>query len=144
MTEITRENFLAAMRQAVEMRGEDYVYPSKEEAPSLRGDAGECLYSKDGQPQCIIGMALYLINPALMPTNVDKDELALNWAGDDHHYPNLDMDANAVLRRRGVTDRDLLDAAVIAQSHQDEGHRWGKALEVFETVLRSTPAARSW
>lgn len=143
MTEITRENFLAAMRQAVEMRGEDYVYPSREEAPSLRGEAGECLYSKDGQPQCIIGMALYLIDPALMPTNIEKDELALNWAFDEHRYHHLDMDANPVLRRRGVADRGLLDAAVAAQFRQDEGHRWGKALEVFENVLRSAPLGRS-
>ena len=143
MTEITRENFLAAMRKAVEKRGEDYVYPSLEEDPSLRGNAGECLYSKDGQPQCIIGMALYLIDPALMPTNVDKDELALNWAGDEHRYPHLDMDAHPVLRRRGVTDRGLLDAAAAAQSLQDSGHRWGEALEVFENGLRSAPLGRS-
>ena len=143
MTEITRENFLAAMRKAVEMRGEDYVYPSLEGDPSLRGDAGECLYSKDGQPQCIIGMALYLIDPALMPTNVEDDELALNWDGDRHLYC-LDMDAATVLRRRGVEDRGLLDAAEHAQSLQDNGRRWGEALEEFENALRAAPLGRSW
>lgn len=137
MTQITVENFTQAMREAVAERGADYVYPavgSPEAIAGWRGRGyehadgpfsnqdvkpgyGGCKYVlKDGTPACIIGLALYKIDPALLP--------------------KANPSAQAVLDNLGVNDGALLFAAQKAQEAQDKGKTWGVALEVFEDGLR--------
>ena len=80
--QITRENFTAAMRAAVAERGEDWVYPervSELAAPGWRPKRGhECVYVlPDGSPACLIGLALYKIDPALVEGLEGEDVTAL-------------------------------------------------------------------
>ena len=129
-TTITRENFTKAMREAVAERGADYVYPVdsvearetgwRNATPGYdsMGDAS-CVYAlSDGTPACIIGLALYKIDPELLA-----------------HVSDLYDSAQAAFRILGVTDRGLMSAARGAQICQDDGETWGSALEEFEAVF---------
>ena len=115
MTTITRENFTAAMERAVTERGEDFVYP--EEWRTADG-LGACKYSLgDGTPACIIGLALWYIDPGLVP---DSSEFG---------------GANAVLSELGVEDPILEVAARAAQINQDSRRTWGDALAAYKAEL---------
>ena len=129
-TTITRENFTKAMREAVAERGAGYVYPVdsvearetgwRRSTPGYEsmGDAS-CAYALyDGTPACIIGLALYKIDPELLARVAD-----------------LDDSAQAAFRILGVIDRGLAGAARDAQIRQDDGETWGSALEEFEAVF---------
>lgn len=123
--QITRENFTAAMRAAVAERGEDFVYPAEGSELAEQGwreeeDQG-CVYVlPDGSPACLIGLALYKIDPGLL-THVEFQSDIASW----------------VLGRAGVQDEMLLRAADRAQNEQDEGASWGKALSEYERALRT-------
>lgn len=120
--QITRENFTAAMRAAVAERGEDFVYPAEGSELAKQGwrsGEGTCVYVlPDGTPACLIGLALYKIDPDLL-TYVD--------------FPA--QSASRVMNRAGVRDRVLLLAADTAQNEQDEGASWGESLKEYGRVL---------
>ena len=122
--QITRENFTAAMRAAVAERGADWVYPaqgSELAEQGWRSEGGTCVYAlPDGSPACLIGLALYKIDPGLL-THVE------------FQYD----DASRVMGRAGVRDEMLLLAAGGAQTRQDVGVSWGDALSEYERVLRT-------
>ena len=122
--QITRENFTAAMRAAVAERGADWVYPaqgSELAEQGWRSEEGTCVYVlPDGSPACLIGLALYKIDPSLL-THVEFQ----------YH------DASMVMSRAGVQDELLLLAADMAQDGQDVGMPWGDALSEYERVLRT-------
>ena len=120
--QITRENFTAAMRAAVAERGEGFVYPaqgSELAEQGWRSEEGTCVYDlPDGSPACLIGLALYKIDPGLLT----------------HVGFQVDS-ASRVMSRVGVQDEMLLLAADMAQDEQDVGVSWGKALSEYERVL---------
>ena len=122
--QITRENFTAAMRAAVAERGEDFVYPaegSELTEQGWRSERGTCVYVlPDGSPACLIGLALYKIDPGLL-TYVESQ------------FEN----ASRVMGRAGVQDGMLLLAADRAQGEQDDGAPWGDALSEYERALRT-------
>ena len=122
--QITRENFTAAMRDAVAERGEDFVYPAEGSELAKQGwrsEEGTCVYVlPDGSPACLIGLALYKIDPGLL-THVE------------FQYD----DASRVMSRAGVQDSVLLRAADMAQYRQDVGAPWGEALSEYERALRT-------
>lgn len=122
--QITRENFTAAMRAAVAERGEDWAYPaegSELAEQGWRSEEGTCVYVlPDGSPACLIGLALYKIDPGLL-THVE------------FQYD----DASRVMSRAGVQDSVLLLAAGMAQNTQDDDVPWGDALSEYERVLRT-------
>lgn len=122
--QITRENFTAAMRAAVAERGEDFVYPAKGSELAEQGwrsENGTCVYAlPDGSPACLIGLALYKIDPGLL-THVE-------FQADS---------ASRVMGRAGVQDEMVLLAADRAQTMQDVGVSWGDALSEYERVLRT-------
>lgn len=125
---ITRENFTAAMRAAVAERGEDFVYPAVGSELAEQGWRTEeweaCVYVlPDGSPACLIGLALYKIDPGILT----------------HAEPQSD-DAGRVMGRAGVQDGTLLLAAGRAQSAQDRGVPWGEALSEYERVLSAEDA----
>jgi hypothetical protein len=131
VTKITRENFTAAMERAVAERGADYKYPTAQLNPEWEGtnpgvnipriiaddyhtQTGACFYSTPGgEPACIIGQALFNIDPKLLPK------------------PDLVAGAEDVLYNMGVRDNGLRLAANKAQEAQDDGERWGSALAEF-------------
>ena len=122
--QITRENFTAAMRAAVAERGEDWVYPAEGSELAEQGwrpEEGTCVYVlPDGSPACLIGLALYKIDPGLLT-----------------HVEFQSDNASRVMNRAGVQDRMLLLAADMAQGAQDEDVPWGDALSGYERALRT-------
>lgn len=123
-TEITRENFTAAITKAVEARGQDYHYPFEEKLFSEQGPefGASCQYKReDGSPSCIIGYALHLINPELVPERGEP------------------IAASDLLNRLGVVDSYLMKAAEAAQYDQDNGTSWGRALQTFNLTLANAP-----
>lgn len=119
--EITRENFTAAIRAAVADKGADYMYPA-EERISNDAEVDTCVYAHDGQPSCLIGHALYRIDPEYL-TEIPK-------------HDNLEYaSADDVLSVFGVVDEALLRAANAAQFEQDHNRSWGVALELYEIKL---------
>ena len=120
--QITRENFTAAMRAAVAERGEDFVYPAEGSELAEQGWRSEertCVYTlPDGTPACLIGLALYKIDPGLLT-----------------HVKLQSDNARRVMNRAGVQDEVLLLSAGMAQIEQDVGVPWGGALSEYERVL---------
>lgn len=112
---ITRENFTAAMEQAVAERGEDFVYPDGWREQSTSGN-GSCQYYVEGVGgACIIGKALE------------------NLGVDTSQIPN--SDAMEILTELGIHDEGLVSAALTAQVTQDSGGTWGQALAKFKEAL---------
>lgn len=125
--------FIAAMEAAVAERGEDWVYPKPErdtDAPDYidaylrdawHADSdGSCVYqTEDGEPACIIGLAMHKAGAEL---------------------PTFDriVGARCALRESGLNlSEGVLDAAALAQSKQDRHVTWGEALAAFkEEVAR--------
>lgn len=122
LTEDDRK-FIKAMEAAVEERGERWTYPSGDDWRT--GDGKMCVYAKpDGSPACLIGLALFKVDPKLMPSYEDSDS-------------GRDMDAVSVLDR--LVDGGKLNlstrtisGAYAAQNHQDRGGTWGDALDKFK------------
>ena len=126
--QITRENFTAAMRAAVAERGEDWVYPAEgselAEQGWRTGDYESCVYVlPDGSPACLIGLALYKIDPGLLVNLESQYDIA-----------------SKVMGRAGVQDGTLRLAAGMAQNAQDRGVPWGEALSEYERVLSAEDA----
>lgn len=120
--QITRENFTAAMRAAVAERGEDWVYPaegSELAEQGWRSEEGTCVYVlPDGSPACLIGLALYKIDPALVEGLEGENASAFR-----------------LLHRLGVEDGGVCRAARKAQRTQDGGGTWGNALKIYERAM---------
>lgn len=134
MTEYTDQQFIDAIRKAVEIRGEDYVYPSKEEHPEYWGNPYfdntaishnlVCRYQlDDGTPACIVGLALSLIDPGLVPAS------------------NITSAAAKVLRTKGFS-KSIQSSADAAQCVQDGGGDWGEALKSFTSEYAYRTAKR--
>lgn len=118
VTRFTERQFTEALRSAVAERGEDYVYPSAEENPEWHdGGFGLCLYqTHDGEPACIIGLALHKIDPDLVPSAYDT------------------QGAYYVLEGYGIPE-NVRAAAHGAQAAQDNGETWGQAFEDYLDTL---------
>lgn len=122
MKTFTLDDFTAAMEKAVADRGNDYVYPR--EKPGWLHEK-QCVYStQDGEPACIIGQALYNIDPSLMP---DYEESQQEDAGAEYilesrreHFSGSEADFGLLLR-----------SAHKAQVSQDNGDSWGRALSWY-------------
>lgn len=119
MQEITEEQFTAAMEQAVEERGADFVYPEE-----WKNESGTCVYWKDGVgPACIIGKALAILGAT-------EQELYSNGIA-----------LNKIRVITGLSQFVLyppfFGAAQSAQNVQDGRGSWGEALEAYKTRLRT-------
>lgn len=107
---ITEADFTAAIEKAVADKGADYVYD------------GACVYSRDGEPACIVGTALANLGFEMNP----------EW--------DLDVDGQDSLAIRvlpsffDVPDR-VVGAAQDAQHIQDARHSWGDALNAYKTAV---------
>ena len=115
MRTITLSEAMRAMEWAVTERGEGYVYPP----------GANCLYARDGEPDCLIGMALHRIG-------VPVETLAeMNDPGEIDNRPTLVRLAAGGFR----LDADALIAMQAAQSCQDTEGTWGRAMtEAQEAV----------
>ncbi len=129
MSTVTDIQFIEALRAAVRVKGTEYVYPAPE-GDSDDEDYGyddyrngmDCVYSTpEGAPACIIGHALYKIDPDLVP---GYDKVA--------DFTSL-VDSDP--RLQGLSS-EVVRAGQRAQALQDEGETWGRALERFEEIVR--------
>jgi hypothetical protein len=120
MTYITVRQFTEAMRAAVAERGENWVYPANDQVAhdtGWRDGRGFCQYTTaDGEPGCLIGLALHKIDPSIVPA-----------------YGSL-MGADLTLKAFGLP-HSVQVAAQSAQSAQDDGETWGEALAQYERAL---------
>lgn len=110
MTRFTEAEFTAAMEAAVAERGKDWVYPR------TWYYEGVCSYSlEDGTPACLIGVALSKLDPGLVPDFGER--------------------ASAEIVLEDLVPEPVAIAAREAQVHQDNGHIWGSALQVYKRYL---------
>jgi len=111
MKNITEEQVTEAMRQVIEEKGADYVYPEEEKL--IHGGGQMCRYGTEkGEPLCLIGHVIVKLGTTL-------------------HRQMEGRPASGVLRSIGVTDERVLEAADRAQTYQDRGDIWGEALEKY-------------
>lgn len=108
----TNEQVIAAIKKAVEAKGQDYVYP--------RGLGGRCDYSRDGEPSCIVGHVFNYLDTELFE-KVVRSERHLGFS------PQL-LAIESI--REDLTSAQL-HALRKAQSIQDAGGTWGEALAAF-------------
>jgi hypothetical protein len=119
MTEITRQNFTDAVTAAVDERGANWTYPEyspENVAAGWYDDLGaSCQYAlRDGTPACLVGLALFKIDPELVPAH--------GWV------IGSDGSVGTLFKQLGVTDDELMNAAETLQSRQDRGLTLGYAL----------------
>lgn len=125
MTIPTDSDFIEAMEKAVALRGEDYIYPKN--LPGWQDCTGSCVYSlKDGTPACIVGVALSLIDPDLVP--------AYGW---NDNFSSSAVEVLEELNASGKTDfsEAVMNAAMWAQQDQDRGLPWGESLHTFYSLV---------
>lgn len=104
---ITKAEALRLLKNAVERRGDDYVYP-----PAQRGD--NCVYfASNGKPGCIVGDIL--ANDFGVKY---KDAKPWNDGGIEDMLTGLGIDFNV----------SGYNALRVAQTTQDSGKTWGTAL----------------
>lgn len=128
MTEyrFTKEQALEALRKAVKLKGEDYVYPEEEKFMS------SCRYATDeGKPSCIVGHVVNILDPEafahLAAVEAEQGTTAaedLTHSGYDDSYLPVDF-----------WDRDTARVLGIAQAQQDIGSKWGDALGTAEDAV---------
>lgn len=106
---ITLEMAVEALDYAVQLRGEDYVYP---EEWRDENNLGGCQYVVNGKPACIVGVALDYLGVALQDQNGAAHSLPDIWGLDVVDYEHF---------RVG----DLLWQAQVVQ---DSGETWGEAV----------------
>lgn len=120
MIHISRQNALALLRQAVELKGEDYI------DPSAYSTANSCQYvTPDGFPSCIVGHALMIagIGPHAF-TDMNQEDIS---------------QVAQELEFRGLADfdEDAVRTLFVAQDVQDSGDIWGEALRQAQEAFNS-------
>ncbi len=122
---------LQGLRNAVELKGEDFIYDS-EEFQKLRGP--DCLYAviEDGKavPSCIVGHVLAAAGVpvkemvwAFTPGDAGMFSSDVIW----DLYLKINRDCEGV-----EITRDAASVLQAAQSCQDTGNTWGAALDAAE------------
>lgn len=122
MKTFTDSQFIAALKEAVAERGEDYVYPEVERtgfADDYHNANGTCQYqTPDGELACLIGLAVSKLDPEAVPAYGDA------------------RNASDILVPMGIS-KAVRHAAADAQETQDDGGTWGQAAEQFDATLRA-------
>lgn len=126
----TPQQFIDALHAAVAERGGDFVYPQDDPDWVV---AETCQYqTRDGQPACIIGAALWKIDPALVPEYGNTNGV---WTVLPNVLVGGDFDLDEDTRELTKEERLLVSAASSAQTAQDTGKPWSVAMQEFDTVL---------
>lgn len=113
---ISDEQFLKAMERAVRLKGPQYRYPpvSYSEPDPWRFGGHTPLYrnAETGEPSCLIGVALAIIDPGLCPGH--------------------DVIKSAASVMKGLASPRAIYAAVHAQAAQDQSAPWSTALMIYK------------
>lgn len=127
MTEyrFTKEQALEALRKAVKLKGEDYVYPEEEKF------MGSCRYANDeGSPSCIVGHVVYILDPEAF-----KHLAAVEAEQETTAVEDLTIAYEGSYLPEDFWDRATARVLQEAQSKQDTGSKWGDALGAAEDAV---------
>jgi len=113
---------LELLRQAVALKGADYVYkPSDLETTDLN-----CVYVRDGRPACLVATALHV---AGVPISVLSDmDAAFHVIGDT----SFDVVCSTPGLPSFITP--AVEVLRAAQQLQDSGMPWGHVVDVAEVM----------
>lgn len=131
MKEYNETEVLSLLQRAVDLKGPDYIYPRD----YSRDYSGEliCRYAKDGRPDCIVGHVLAWIGIPLEEMEADDDPTKPNGELSEGTIGGLFWKIKAL---HGITfTRRAQRMLSLAQSDQDGGLPWGKALEGAEKSM---------
>lgn len=106
----TNAEINAALRKALDEKGEDYVYEHW---------SGSCDYARKGEPSCIVGHVLHALDPEMFE-DVASHEL-------DPGSGDLTFDAVAADLELPF-DSDQITALRNVQAIQDLGRPWGDSV----------------
>lgn len=103
----------AALKKALEAKGEDYVYPEEEK------HKGGCMYATaDGAPSCIVGHVLHELDP-------EGFAKVAKW---ERKKGTGDTAVDDAVNALGLNFHpDQVEALRMAQVNQDKGAPWGAA-----------------
>lgn len=114
----TLEQVLQAAREAVEEKGDGYVYSDEYE---------DCKYAVDGMPACIVGHVVNRLDPAMFTHLATREE-------DSHSSEIVHNLRSRFWLDQNFWSRDAEFALGIAQKKQDVGETWGTALAAAENL----------
>lgn len=120
MKKITKSQALALLKQAVDERGEDYIYPG-----AGRDSAPSCQYVVNKKPACIVGLAL------------NKGGVGIKRLA-----PNASQNQKPLFTRLDLLERmtdNAYEVFASAQDIQDCGGTWGRAYEEALSVAEVLP-----
>lgn len=142
---IDRDRALALLRQAVEQKGEDYVYPSGD--PYSVGTK-TCTYERDGEPSCLVGHVLFIAGvPVEVLARLDQygetefRTLAYGSTCEDDDG-NEEVLQEPVLHEYAALTEEAVEALSAAQDTQDRGRTWGQAL--LRAINPDAPLPSRW
>lgn len=130
MKELTYEQAVQYLNEAVQLKGEDYIYQHHSRLDDEGNEIGpSCLYAHNGKPDCIVG---HVLAKAGVPIELMEWSQATDESGGIQNPYSYDQ-AQSVLYRlhrdgllyTGKATRKLL---ALAQSRQDQGSTWGQAV----------------
>lgn len=108
---IDREEAVALLHRALELKGENYVY----------NEGFSCQYERNGGPSCIVGYALHF-------AGVSTDALSDLDAHDDTQIDMLAVEGTLEDVTGVKLTPDALKVFTRAQEEQDRKVPWGKAV----------------
>lgn len=109
----TNAEINAALKKALDAKGEDYVYTERSN--------GACVYSLGGEPSCIVGHVLHALDPEMFK-RVAEFEADPNENDDDTSFSSL-------ATRLGLPfETEQRRALQNVQVQQDCGKTWGSAV----------------
>jgi hypothetical protein len=131
---------LTLIEQAVETRGAEWVYPDTGECRYMYGpedyeDSDGYLhepspqlvqaFGEEKQPACLVGFIFYTLDPRIEQEMWDNNDNSITgWMGDVSDYTiRLGMDEDIIVTHKAILTLQS------AQSAQDTGSTWGRALE---------------
>lgn len=111
----TNAEINAALKAAVEEKGESYTYPAR---------IGGCFYEDGGQPSCIVGHVLYNLDPEMFQRVAEWEAVTKNTRF-----------TNAARYLSLPFHKDQVAALQKAQDAQDNQWSWGTAALDYANTL---------
>ncbi|AWY05085.2 hypothetical protein SEA_HORTUS1_107 [Microbacterium phage Hortus1] len=109
----TNAEINAALKKALEAKGEDYVYE--------QDGMGGCYYAANGEPSCIVGHVAHALDPEMFKAIEDFES--------DYDKSRGDNSFRNVVAGLGLPFRDdQVRALSRVQQEQDTGTPWGTAV----------------
>lgn len=119
MKKFTNNEVLTALREAVEEKGDEFIYTEADDY------FGRCTYSVGGAPSCLVGHAIAKLNPTQFARVVSIES-------EHGSFPIQELDRHA--GTSGFTEQQI-HALAEAQGIQDLNGTWGTAFRAAEDIL---------